>query len=1069
MAEANHFLKEVYMPLHSARFAVPAEDQGSAFVPFTGALDDILCDHADRVVGDDNTVRYRGLILQIPPAGSAFRPDSSVAAPVGRRHADTPDPRDVPNRRARGNAAVRGHRWPGSGLVRSLVSVCAVAALVAIAAVLATAPAQAQTKPVLSLERGPHPASVSTARGDTILRYRVKSRHAGSFWCQLGRAGCRNEPGGTGSADPQVPITIDVEWKEPWLGYPLVSATEGALSTQYAAGKWYWDRTLMVVHAKEDRPLLAKVILSKRGDNRIDIGSSNTLLIAVNPQLKVMDDSAIEGTDSHLEFSVTLTPQATETVTVDYATSAGTATAGSDYTETSGTLTFNVGDRYKTIRVPIINDTVADSGETLTLTLSNPSGVTRLVRKQGGVTIPNPGLSPGECSGVYCNPGGLSPVQFAATVTATGTILNDEPGPDPSVDDLPLVTIQAPSFYTGEGSDALFTLTRTGDASAALTASVSVQEGGAMLDASAPTSATFAAGEQETELRVSTVDDDAVEDDSAVTVTVEAGSAYRLGANDSSEATVTVLDDDVAPAPDPTPASAGVTVWSADMTVVDYGSGGGLGAGTANLLANQGGSEGLQAKWLYYNTRERTLRMAFTTVVNAGDLTLHAGGVALSLAEGLCGGSSCTWENVDHPGWTDGQTFEARLVRGETAGSAASDATLASLAISGAELNPAFDPEVLLYTAVVDPGTASVTVSGAPGDENAGVAFGPSGDADPDQPGHQVAVPVGETLMTATATAADGETQRAYRVVMKRSIPAVTDDGGTEETLVSAATDPVAAVATLTASFEGMPAAHDGESVFTFRVRFSEALASKRKVVRNAFTVTGGSVSGQMRVNGQSDLWRIKIEPSGHGDVSIALPANVACDAGGLCTADGDVLSNAVSATVQGPPALTVADAEVEEAANATLDFVVSLSRATSGTVTVAYATSDGSAAAGADYTATGGTLSFAAGETSKTVSVPVLDDAHDEGEETLTLTLSNAVRGVSGRRHGDRHDREHRCDAAGVAGALRAHGLGAGAGCGGGASPGLAHGRGHGQPGRADYRPDGGSRRQAGYGCRGG
>ena len=67
MAEANRFLKELYLPLHNARFAVPAEGKGAAFVPFAGALDDILCVHADRVVGNDNTVRYRRLILQIPP------------------------------------------------------------------------------------------------------------------------------------------------------------------------------------------------------------------------------------------------------------------------------------------------------------------------------------------------------------------------------------------------------------------------------------------------------------------------------------------------------------------------------------------------------------------------------------------------------------------------------------------------------------------------------------------------------------------------------------------------------------------------------------------------------------------------------------------------------------------------------------------------------------------------------------------------------------------------------------------------------------------------------------------
>ena len=93
-----------------------------------------------------------------------------------------------------------------------------------------------------------------------------------------------------------------------------------------------------------------------------------------------------------------------------------------------------------------------------------------------------------------------------------------------------------------------------------------------------------------------------------------------------------------------------------------------------------------------------------------------------------------------------------------------------------------------------------------------------------------------------------------------------------------------------------------------------------------------------------------------------------------------------------GAPTLAVVDARVHEAADATLDFAVSLSRAASGTVTVDYATSDGSATAGADYTAASGTLTFAAGETEKTVSVPVLDDSIDEGEETFTLRLSNAT-----------------------------------------------------------------------------
>ena len=139
------------------------------------------------------------------------------------------------------------------------------------------------------------------------------------------------------------------------------------------------------------------------------------------------------------------------------------------------------------------------------------------------------------------------------------------------------------------------------------------------------------------------------------------------------------------------------------------------------------------------------------------------------------------------------------------------------------------------------------------------------------------------------------------------------------------------------------------------------------------------------------DLWRIRIEPTLHETITVTLSPSPPCGTtGAVCTAEGRTFTTAIATQIQGPPGLTVADAEVEEAANATLAFAVTLSRAPSGTVTVDYATSDGTATAGSDYTATSGTLSFAAGETEKTVSVPVLDDAHDEGGETLTLTLSN-------------------------------------------------------------------------------
>ena len=109
-----------------------------------------------------------------------------------------------------------------------------------------------------------------------------------------------------------------------------------------------------------------------------------------------------------------------------------------------------------------------------------------------------------------------------------------------------------------------------------------------------------------------------------------------------------------------------------------------------------------------------------------------------------------------------------------------------------------------------------------------------------------------------------------------------------------------------------------------------------------------------------------------------------------MCTSDGRALSNRVEFDVLGPRTLSVADAEVREAANATLDFVVRISPSPSGTVTVDYATSDGTATAGSDYTAASGTLTIAPGEAAQTVSVAVFDDGHNEGEETMTLTLTN-------------------------------------------------------------------------------
>ena len=96
------------------------------------------------------------------------------------------------------------------------------------------------------------------------------------------------------------------------------------------------------------------------------------LVAGTDPALSVEDARGTETDDETIAFKVKMTPAATRRVTVRYATADGTATAGEDgdYTDTSGRLTFDAGEKEKTINVPLLDDTVEDSGETFTLTLS---------------------------------------------------------------------------------------------------------------------------------------------------------------------------------------------------------------------------------------------------------------------------------------------------------------------------------------------------------------------------------------------------------------------------------------------------------------------------------------------------------------------------------------------------------------------------------------------------------------------------------------------------------------------------------------------------------------------------
>jgi hypothetical protein len=108
------------------------------------------------------------------------------------------------------------------------------------------------------------------------------------------------------------------------------------------------------------------------------------------PTLSVDPISFTEGNDgiTFANFVVTLSESSSRQITVNFATANGTATAGSDYTATNGTLTFVPGVTSRSISIPILGDTIYEGNETFTLRLSNPVNAT-IANSQATATILN--------------------------------------------------------------------------------------------------------------------------------------------------------------------------------------------------------------------------------------------------------------------------------------------------------------------------------------------------------------------------------------------------------------------------------------------------------------------------------------------------------------------------------------------------------------------------------------------------------------------------------------------------------------------------------------------------------
>ena len=184
-------------------------------------------------------------------------------------------------------------------------------------------------------------------------------------------------------------------------------------------------------------------------------------------------------------------------------------------------------------------------------------------------------------------------------------------------------------------------------------------------------------------------------------------------------------------------------------------------------------------------------------------------------------------------------------------------------------------------------------------------------------------------------------------------------------------------------ALDGSGTAHaDGSQTLTYQWEIAGASHSELEGLSNSLA-GAGSADATFTVPRRRDMTdRSAIDDDNWIDFELT-----------VTDGDGESASDTMRLTIRGTTwreiFASVADAEAEESSGS-IDFAVTLDAAGRDPLSVDWATSDGTATAGDDYTAASGTLTFAAGETSKTVEVVLLDDAIDEGKETFTLKLSN-------------------------------------------------------------------------------
>ena len=749
------------------------------------------------------------------------------------------------------------------------------------------------------------------------------------------------------------------------------------------------------------------------------------------PSLRVADKTVDEDAGS-VTLTVTLGRVSSKTVTVDYATSSGTATAGIDYTDTSGSLSFAPGDRSKTVSVSITDDNVDENSEAFTFTLSNPnnasisdneatvtitdndtaslSAADKTVSEGAGSVTLTVSLSAEKAVEVTVNyatsngtatagndytakSGSLSfsPGETSKTVTVSITndsldeanetfkfklsnpsnasISDNEATVTINNDDAPSLSVGAKTVNEDAGSVTL-TVSLSAASVNTVTADYATSDGTATAGSDYTTksgSLSFSPSQTSKTVTVSITDDNLDEDDETFRFTL---SNLRNVSNTGAEATVTITDDDTA------------SLSVADVSVSE-------GAGSVTLTVSLG-AESSETVTVDYATSNGTATAGSDYTTKSGSLSFSPGDTSETVTV------SITDDSLDE----DNETFTFNLSNPDKASISDSQAT-----VTINDNDPAPSLSVADVTVKEGAGNATLTVSmDAVSSKTVTVNYATSdGTAKNLNPIDYIAtsgtltIPRGDQSATVPVpinSDSVNESNETFRFTISSPSNATISRSQATVTITDNPTLTVADVsvdepdnsvgttvnATLTVSLDVEGAADVEVDYWTLDgsgERGANAGDDYTGLSRTTLTISAGQRSGTVTVpilHDTTDEWDEKFEFSLHNPTNASIS-----DSSATVTIDDN----------DPAPSLSVADLTVKEGTG-TAALTVTLSAASGKTVTVRYATSNGTAAAGSDYTARTATLTFRPGDTTKTVSVPINSDTVNENDETFRFTLSS-------------------------------------------------------------------------------